>query len=151
MDLRSPMLVLLCGACLLAGCSSEEEETPAACLDLDGGNAVRAALRSAPDDVRLHGQPLSACLHEDSDGATLTGVGQAYVEAATKLADEAETRPGGAAEIQLGYLVGAIRRSTAGAQGAAGELLRRLEQEAARVDERSPAFAEGERAGRRGG
>ena len=151
MDLRSRTLVLLCGACLLAGCSSEDEQTPAACLDLDGGAAVRAALRSAPNAVRVHGRPLSACLHEDTDGATLTGVGQAYVEAAAGLADDAAARPGGPAETQLGYLIGATRRSMAGGQGAAGELLRRLEQEALRVDARSPAFVEGERAGLRGG
>jgi hypothetical protein len=143
--------VLLCGTCLAAGCSTEDERTPAACLDLDGGSAVRAALRSAPADVRLGGQPLSACLHEGSDGATLTGVGQAYVEAAAGLAEEAAAKPGGAAATQLGYLIGATRRSEAGAQGAVGELVRRLEQELVRVDERSPAFVEGERAGRRGG
>jgi hypothetical protein len=144
-------LALLCGAWLAVGCASEDERTPAACLELDGPSTVRAALRSAPGPVRVEGQPLSACLHGKSDAGALRDVGLAYVEAAAGLAEEAEARPHGASATQLGYLIGATRRGAARAQGVADELMRRLEQEVGRVDERSPAFTAGERAGRSGG
>jgi hypothetical protein len=145
----APILVLLCGAWLAAGCSSEEERTPSACRD--GASAVRAALRAAPHDVRLGGEPLSACLHGGSDGGALSDVGAAYVNAAGGLAQAAVARPDGPEATQLGYLVGAARRGAADAQGVASELIRRLEQELVPVDRRSRAFRRGERAGRSGG
>lgn len=151
MGLRARTLVCLCGAWLAASCSSEDEGTPAACVDLDRPAPVRAALRSAPSDVRLGGQPLSACLHTDSDGTTLREVGRVYVETAAGLADAAANEPEGKAATQLGYLIGAARRGAAHSQGIADELLRRMEQELLRVDERTRAFVAGERAGRAGG
>ena len=137
--------------CLLAfsACSREDESTPAGCLA--GDQAVLRALERAPTKVVLEGTSLSACLSDTTDGDALQSVGAAYLDAATALADRAVEEPEGAAALQLGYLIGAVKRSEAGAQGVGYELGRRLRAEAARVDEGSEAFARGERAGASGG
>lgn len=130
-------------ACLaLAACSQEDETTPSACLQ--GRDAVLEALEAAPDPVRLDGTPLSECLSDTTDGGELQEIGAAYVGAAAMLADRGEA-------LQLGYLIGAVKRSEAGAQGIGYELGRRLQGEAARVPRGSKAFARGRRAGLEGG
>ncbi len=78
-------------------------------------------------------------------------MGTGFVTAAQRLADRAEREPGGPAAVQLGYLVGAVRRGSLPDQGLAYELVRRIEGEAARADRRSAAFRRGLRAGRRDG
>jgi hypothetical protein len=137
--------------CLLAlsACSREEESTPVGCLA--GEETVLRALERAPGNVALEGTALSACLSDTTDGDALQSVGAAYLEAATTLADRAAAKPEGEAALRLGYLLGAVKRSEAGAQGVGYELGRRLQSEAARVREGSRAFARGERAGARGG
>lgn len=137
--------------CLLAlsACSREDEATPEGCLA--PAEAVLRALERAPGRVSLEGTPLSACLTDTTDGNALQSVGSAYLDAATALADRAAREPEGEAALQLGYLLGAVKRSEAGAQGVGYELGRRLRSEAARVEEGSRAFARGERAGASGG
>lgn len=137
-------------ACLaLVACSREDESTPAGCLA--GDDAVLAALESAPKPVELEGTPLSECLSDTTDGGELQEVGVAYVDAASKLAGRSAADPEGDAALQLGYLLGAVKRSEAGAQGVGYELGRRLQAEAARVPAGSSAFARGRRAGAEGG
>ena len=46
--------------------------------------------------------------------------------ATTKLNAEARAKPGGAANLQLGYLLGAARRGADGTEGIHAELIRRL-------------------------
>ena len=46
--------------------------------------------------------------------------------AATKLNAEARAEPGGAANLQLGYLLGAAQRGADGTEGIHAELIRRL-------------------------
>lgn len=145
---RLPLLALV--ACLaITGCSQEEEATPNGCLG--GQEALLDALASAPGEVTLDGTPISECLSDTIDGGELQEVGSAYVEAASDLADRATEDPEGDAALQLGYLVGAVKRSEAGAQGVGYELGRRLQAEAARVPGGSRAFARGRRAGTEGG
>ena len=143
---RSAAVIL----CLLAlsACSREDESTPVGCLA--GDDEVLRALERAPGAVALDGTPLSACLGDTTDGDALQSVGAAYLDAATALADRAAREPEGEAALRLGYLLGAVKRSEAGAQGVGYELGRRLRSEAARV-EGSKAFARGERAGASGG
>ena len=146
--MRRPLLALT--VCLAFGaCGQEDESIPTACLA--GGGAVLKALEAAPEPVTLEGSPLSECLRDTTDGAELQEVGAAYVEAASGLADRAAEDPEGAAALRLGYLLGAVRRSEAGAQGVGYELGRRLQAEAARVPGGSEAFARGRRAGAEGG
>jgi len=137
--------------CLLAlsACGREDEATPAGCLA--GDRAVLAALESAPGRVVLEGTPLSACLDDTTDGNALQAVGTAYLDAASSLADRAASDPEGRAAVQLGYLLGAVKRSEEGAQGVGYELGRRLQSEAARVAEGSKAYERGRLAGIEGG
>jgi hypothetical protein len=146
-------LSVVCAAIVLAaagGCREEDPVVASACRE--GPGPVLTALRAAPGEVRLDGDtPLSKCLTNAEDGGELTDVGTAFVTAAQRLADRAEREPGGAAAVQLGYLVGAVRRGSLPDQGLAYELVRRIEGEAARAGRPSAAFHRGLRAGRRDG
>lgn len=116
---------LLAAVVALAGCGSEDGETPVACLEGDG--VYLQALRDAPGVVTLRGgTPISACLTENQAGGTLATVGAAMVEAATKLNAEARTEPGSGADLRLGYLLGAVRRGANETEGIHAELIRRL-------------------------
>ena len=150
--IRRALSVVCAGAALAvaAGCREEDPVLSPACRE--GPDPVLTALRAAPATVRLNGDtPLSACLTNAEDGGQLADVGTGYVTAAQRLADRAEADPGGGAAVQLGYLVGAVRRGSRPDQGLAYELVRRVEGEAARADHRSAAFRRGLRAGRRDG
>lgn len=133
-------------ACLLAalagGCGNQSDATPAACRE--GADAYVAALGAAPGAVRLSGDvPISDCLAENQQAGDLASVGTALVEAATKLDAEARAEPGGAANLQLGYLVGAAQRGADRTEGIHADLLRRLAVAARYAPGReplSPAF-----------
>jgi len=112
---------------------------------------VHRALESAPGDVSIDGTLLSECLDDTTSGGELADVGATYVAVAADLAADASQRPEGREATRLGFLVGALRRSAAGAQGVGAELERRLEQELSVVDTRSRAFRRGLAAGRRAG
>lgn len=137
-------MAAVAAAIALGGCAREDKpQLPAACRQ--GAPAVESALRSAPADVRLEGDvKLSDCLVRASDQGDVLLVGEVYLEAAARLADRS-------AALQLGYLVGAVHRGASDTQGIHDELLRRIEQEAARVDRADPAFRRGEQAGRESG
>lgn len=134
---------------ILSGCSREDEHTPTGCLAAE--DAVLKALEAAPGRVAIEGTPLSACLSDTTDGGDLQAVGTAYVEAAATLSDRSAEHPEGEAALQLGYLLGAVKRSETGAQGVGYELRRRLASEAERVADGSKAFERGRRAGTEGG
>lgn len=145
-------LLILCCLALIAvpGCSREADEgVPVACLE--GEEAVRKALESAPRGVSMDGTLLSECLDDTTNGGELQDVGTAYVAVAADLAADASQDPDGQEATRLGFLVGALRRSAAGAQGVGAELQRRIEQELSLVDTRSRAFQRGVAAGRRAG
>jgi hypothetical protein len=146
---RPIALALMLGALIVAGCSGEDEGIPVSCRQ--GPDAVREALRDAPSPVRLDGTPLSACINDTTAGGVLQEVGEAYLTAASDLADAAVQHPNGQSAMQLGYLVGAYERGRAGAQGVGHELGRRLHSEADRANAHTAAFRRGEQAGRRDG
>lgn len=116
--------------CLLAavaagGCGNRDEETPVACLE--GSGAYLRALKAAPGAVSLGGEtPLGDCLAENQKGGELATVGTALLAAATKLNAEARAEPGGEANLELGYLLGAAERGADDTEGIHAELLRRL-------------------------
>lgn len=147
------MLVLSAALAVAVGCTAEGADRPLPIACQSGQAAVLAALRSAPEPVRLDGVALSECFDPESDGAELQSVGTSFVGAAAELAERARGRPEGEAATQLGYLVGAMRRGAGGtdAQGIHTELVRRVEQELTLVDRRSRALREGVRAGERTG
>lgn len=109
----------------IAGCGSQEEATPVACLE--GPVAYEEALAAAPGQVRLQGEtPISGCLVRNQSGGDLAGVGEAMVTVATELNAAARAEPGGEAALQLGYLLGAVKRGAEGSEGIHSDLVRRL-------------------------
>jgi hypothetical protein len=127
--MRSPLsctLLLAALALVSTGCGAAGDTTPVACLD--GPGAYLAALGDAPGAVRLSGEvPISDCLAENQKGGDLATSGAAMVTAATKLNAEARADPGGAANLQLGYLLGAAKVGAEKTHGIHTDLLRRLE------------------------
>jgi hypothetical protein len=112
-------------AALLGGCGGPDDDTPVACLE--GAGAYLRALDSAPGAVKLSGAtPIGDCLARNQTGGDLATVGDAMLGAATKLNTEARAEPGGAANLQLGYLLGAARRGAESTEGIHAELIRRL-------------------------
>ncbi len=137
-------------ALMASGCSRQEPATvPAGCQA--GAEAVTRALARAPAEVTVEGTSLSSCLVPASEAVDVQEIGSVYLSVASRLAREARADPEGPAATQLGYLMGAVRRGAGRTQGIHSEILRRLDQEVAIVDTRSPAYLEGERAGREGG
>lgn len=107
------------------GCGDTGEATPVACLE--GADTYMGALDDAPGAVRLSGEvPISDCLAENQPGGQLATVGMAMVSAATRLNAEARAQPGGTANLELGYLLGAAQRGAEGTSGIHAELVRRL-------------------------
>jgi hypothetical protein len=119
------VIALLLAGLLGTGCGREDESTPVACLE--GPGAYLAALEDAPRAVALEGDvPISDCLAENQEGGDLAAVGGAMLEAATELNAEAREEPGGDANLQLGYLLGAAQRGADATQGIHADLVRRL-------------------------
>jgi len=116
---------LIAALALLAGCGSADESTPVACLE--GAEAYEQALRAAPDEVLLGEETLiSECLTRNQSGGDISRVGEAMIETATALNAEAREDPGGDAAVQLGYLLGAVKRGSEESEGIHSDLLRRL-------------------------
>jgi len=123
--MRVRIAILLSACVLLAGCGATSDSTPVACLN--GADAYLAALKKAPGEVKLRGEAaISDCLTENQSGGDLANVGIAMVDAATRLNAEARAEPGGAANLRLGYLLGAVERGAEGTSGIHADLIRRL-------------------------
>jgi hypothetical protein len=157
--MRAPIaIVCACLAALLGGgCGSQDNATPAACLG--GADAYVGALAGAPGRVELSGgTPIGECLAPNQKGGDLATVGGAMVEAATRLNAEARAEPGGDANLQLGYLLGAAQRGADGTEGIHADLIRRLTVAARYAPGREPlppafyrAYRSGYAAGQRNG
>lgn len=118
-----PLVVAACVA--VAGCGGGDDSTPVACLE--GSAVYLRALEDAPGAVELDGStPISDCLAPSQSGADLAEVGAAMLRAATELNAAARADPGGAANAQLGYLLGAAQRGAERSEGIHDELVRRL-------------------------
>jgi hypothetical protein len=110
--------VLVAAAALLAftGCGSSDDSTPVACLE-----GPSLYLQKGHDGVLI-----SECLPKNQQAGDLATVGLAMLRATTKLNAEARAEPGGAANLQLGYLLGAAERGAEESEGIHDELVRRL-------------------------
>lgn len=114
--MRRLALTVMSTAILLAGCGSASDATPTVCFEgpsfyLQGGRG---------------GVLVSECLPANQKAGELARVGVAMLRATTKLNAEARARPGGRANVQLGYLIGAATRGGAETEGIHDELVRRL-------------------------
>lgn len=113
-----------------AGCGGTGDSTPVACLS--GPGAYTRALDAAPRKVTLAGGvPISDCLAENQQAGDLATVGDSMLRAATALNVEARAEPGGKANVELGYLIGAGQRGAERTDGIHAELIRRLTAAAA--------------------
>ncbi len=123
--MRRAFLITAIAGLAIAGCAGTDNSTPVACLE--GSGAYLRALRSAPGTVTLaDGTPISGCLVENQEAGDLATVGTAMVTAATRLNAEARGEPGGDANLQLGYLIGAAERGAGQTDGIHVALIRRL-------------------------
>lgn len=109
-------LAILAGSIALAGCGSQSDSTPVACLE-----GPSFYLQGGRDGVLV-----SECLAPNQKAGDLARVGLALLRATTRLNAEARAAPGGAANFQLGYLLGAAQRGADGTEGIHDELIRRL-------------------------
>jgi hypothetical protein len=136
--MRRPLLpVAVAGLIALAGCGGPGDSTPVACLE--GAPAYLKALEAAPGEVEVGGAtPISECLAPNQSGGELATVGAAMLRATTMLNAEARTDPGGAANLRLGYLLGAAQRGADGTEGIHDELIRRLSSAARYSPENRP-------------
>ena len=142
---------------LAVGCGSADDSTPVACLE--GPEAYERALNAAPDEVLLEGETLiSECLARNQSSGDLTRIGEALIETATELNAEARAEPGGDANLQLGYLLGAVERGAEESEGIHSDLVRRVVVAARYVPGKQasppgflPTYTEGFDAGRAGG
>jgi len=132
---------------LLAGCGNDEHRVPVACLE---GNLSKA-LAAAPHDVRLSGTRPSECFTRAANPAEIQQVGAVFIAAAEKLAATARAQPHSRQAVELGYLIGAVRRGAGRTQGIHYETQRRIEQELTGVNTHTPEFVTGERAGEKNG
>jgi hypothetical protein len=122
---RALVLVAVALCPLAAGCGAPSDHTPVACLE--GARAYLRALERAPGAVRLGGDtPISGCLAPNQSTGDLATVGLATVTAATRLNAAARAHPGNAANLRLGYLLGAAAHGAESTEGVHAELLRRL-------------------------
>jgi hypothetical protein len=119
-------IVFVALACIVAvGCGEPSDSTPVACLE--GAGAYVKALGDAPGVVKLNEETLiSECLAENQQAGDLAAVGTALVAATTRLNAEARAEPAGAANLRLGYLLGAAERGAEGTDGIHTDLIRRL-------------------------
>lgn len=138
--MRLLLLVALGCLAVLAGCGAEEESTPVACLD---GPAFY-------EERHRDGTLISDCVTENQGGGDLAEIGTAMLSAATNLNAAAREKPGGAANVQLGYLLGAAQRGAERTEGIHDELIRRLAAAARYSPENRPLPSAFTRAYRRG-
>ena len=149
--------IFLIALVLGAGCGSSDDSTPVACLE--GAGTYERALRAAPDEVLLEDETLiSECLTRNQTGGDLSRVGEAMIETATALNAGAREDPGGEANLQLGYLLGAVERGAEESEGIHSDLVRRLVVAARFMPDKQasppefiPTYSEGFEAGRSGG
>ena len=104
--------------CLIAvaGCGGQSEGTPVACLE-----GPSFYLRGGTGGVLV-----SECLPANQGAGELARVGVGMLRAVTRLNAEARARPGGEANVRLGYLIGAAERGAEETEGIHDELVRRL-------------------------
>ena len=93
------------------------------------------------------GTRISDCLAHDAGSGDIQNVGLMLLTLTQRLVDGTQDRR---SLLELGYVVGAVHRGVAHSQ-VDGEIGRRIDQEITDAEAHSPAFTQGERAGRANG
>ena len=137
----------------LVGCGDDSQPLDDACVD--SPRAIERALGRAPAPVTLAtGTRLSTCVTNARSDADLQSAGLVLTRAADHLA-EAARRGDTTAALQLGYLVGAVRRGARRTEGIHAQLQRRIERSTAYLAEAgrqvTAAVSRGRRAGEASG
>jgi hypothetical protein len=123
---------------------------PVECLE--GPPTVRKALANAPGEVRLGGRvAISDCFQQAASAADVQNLGGIFISTTEQVAARTKAAPHSHAAVELGYLVGAIRRGARTDQGIHYESERRVEQALVGVPTSTPEFRRGLEAGRREG
>jgi hypothetical protein len=135
------LISILALALGLGACGETDDTTPVACLE--GPAPYLKALEGAPQEAELPGGVhIGECLVGNQTGGDLAQVGSAMVAAATKLNAEARAEPGGKANLELGYLLGAAQHGAEETEGIHAELIRRLTAAASYSLDNRPLSAE---------
>jgi hypothetical protein len=121
---RRWLLVGCAGVAGLGACGAgDEPPLSASCTDRA---QVERALAAAPDPVVLpDGTRVSACVRQATSSADLENLGFTF----TAIAETLEGEPG--REVELGYLIGAVRKGMSKTSGVGAELAHRLERSGA--------------------
>jgi len=146
---RVLLAVLMTFAPLSMGaCRSKAPDLPGACTN---GAAVAQALAHAPGTVLVGGSTkISTCVSRARTDGEIQTVGAVYTRLGDDLARRLPTDE--RAAMQLGFLIGAVRRGSSTTNGTHEELTRRIEQTTGLDGPGdSRGFARGLEAGRRTG
>ena len=144
------MASLPVAAALLVGCGNHDVTVAPECTE--GPSTIETALARAPAPVRLRGRvPISHCFQHAASAADVQNVGSLVITMADRLADRVRAAPHSHAAVELGYLVGAVRRGAGTTGGVHYESERRVEQALVGVPTRTPEYRRGLAAGLRTG
>jgi hypothetical protein len=84
--------------------------------------------------------PLAGCFQHAASSADVQSLGAIVIETTHQLADKVREAPHSHAAVELGYLVGVVRKN---AKGVHYEIGRRVEQELVGVPIQTPEFRSG--------
>jgi hypothetical protein len=122
---RSAVLLVL-----LAGCGNHDVLVAPECTD------TVAVMKTAVS----HFVPLAHCFQHAASSADVQTLGANVIETTHQLADEVRKAPHSRAAVELGYLVGVVRRNATGVHYETG---RRVEQELIGLPLNTPEFRRG--------
>ena len=128
----------------MAGCGNHDVTVAPECTESVG--TMMRALAAAPGEVRVGSTLVSSCFKGAAGSADVQSLGSIVIEATHRLADRTRAAPRSRAAVELGFLVGAVRRGT-GSSGVHYETGRRVEQELIGVPTATPEFRRGLAAG----
>jgi hypothetical protein len=137
-------------AAFIAGCGNHDVVVAPDCTE--GVRPITDALAHAPGDVRIRGSVrISDCFQPAASPADVQTLGALFIEVTQGLADRVRRAPRSRSAVQLGFLVGAVRRGAHTGVGVHYETERRIEQELVGLPTGTPQFRQGLAAGLRSG
>jgi hypothetical protein len=137
-------------AAFIAGCGNHDVVVAPDCTE--GVRPVAEALAHAPGDVRIRGNVLiSHCFQPAASPADVQSLGALFIEVTHGLAEQVRRAPRSHSAVELGFLIGAVRKGAHTDGGVHYETERRIEQELVGLPTGTPQFRLGLAAGLRSG